>query len=462
MASARNPFNPRTVLIVLLVGSAAFLLFLYAIGQGWDGSDEQQGEAHAAAQGLQGYSAFVNLADALGYSTEISRDEGKLDDTNLLVLTPTAMSDGEALTELIQRRRWAGPTIMILPKWYAGRAQALPGEDDPPNGWVRLYGRFGPNWLDEFETVDIALYGLENDAVDVPGFLPDDEDAEEEPAPRFTGMGASGRLPAQPSQWMESDDLRALVSDGEGRMLAGYQTGADTYPSLEDAALPVERDPAAPPVIVIPPEDDYYDEYSDYNYSLVIVSEPDLFNNYGMADEARARTAMAIVEATLDGEDMPIVFDLTVPGYGQAQNLLTLAFSPPFLAATLCLLLAGALIAWRAFRRYGPPALPAGHGAALGKTQLVTNGAALVERTRRYHLLGAPYAALMGDRIARALGIRLRDPEERAQAIDAALIRRSQQKSYIDAANAMRHARTPRELLRAARALKDIERTVTR
>ena len=351
---------------------------------------------------------------------------------------------------------------MILPKWYAGRAQALPGEDDPPNGWVRLYGRFGPNWLDEFETVDIALYGLENDAVDVPGFLPDDEDAEEEPAPRFTGMGASGRLPAQPSQWMESDDLRALVSDGEGRMLAGYQTGADTYPSLEDAALPVERDPSAPPVIVIPPEDDYYDEYSDYNYPLVIVSEPDLFNNYGMADEARARTAMAIVEATLDGEDMPIVFDLTVPGYGQAQNLLTLAFSPPFLAATLCLLLAGALIAWRAFRRYGPPALPAGHGAALGKTQLVTNGAALVERTRRYHLLGAPYAALMGDRIARALGIRLRDPEERAQAIDAALIRRSQQKSYIDAANAMRHASTPRELLRAARALKDIERTVTR
>ncbi|ANU08794.1 hypothetical protein [Paraurantiacibacter namhicola] len=481
MARGGNPFTTRSILAMVLVGSAAFLLLLYAIARGWDGSDEQAGTAHAAADGLQGFSALVKLTEARGYDAELSRSESKFNDDALLVLTPEAFSDGERLTQIIEDRRWRGPTIVILPKWYAFRASGLPGQDDPPNGWVRLYGQMGPGWLEEFETARIELYGRSPDEEDTQRALivrqtedAMDEEEESEPAPPgYSGFGMAGTLPQYPAQWMNSADLVPVIADDEGRMLVGYSTdseneGLDAFALAASAEAARETEPedragetaTAPPDIVVTTDEYYYDDDEAF-YPVVIVAEPDLLNNYGLADEDRARAAMALIDATVDGADIPIVFDMVVPGYGQADNLLTMAFTPPFLAATLCLLLAALVIGWRAFRRYGPPML-AGDATTLGKSQLVGNGAALLERTRRFHLLGDPYANLMGARIARALGIRTAQPEARAQAIETALARRAPGMSFIEAANFMRSADNPRELLRGARALKDIERTIRR
>src|SRR5690606_34728896 len=134
-------------------------------------------------------------------------------------------------------------------------------------------------------------------------------------------------------------------------------------------------------------------------WGVVVVAEPDLMNNYGLADSRRAELAYALVDAAREGQDIPVVFDLTLPGLGQSENLLTLAFRPPFLAATLSLLFAALVIAWRALRRFGPARAEA-HARTMGKRQLAHNGAALVERARRLHLLGPPYAALAIGRIA--------------------------------------------------------------
>lgn len=58
----------------------------------------------------------------------------------------------------------------------------------------------------------------------------------------------------------------------------------------------------------------------------------------------RAQLAEKIILATMDDYDMTITFDLTLNGLGESKNLLTLAFEPPFLAATLCLLFAALVI----------------------------------------------------------------------------------------------------------------------
>src|SRR5690606_32166882 len=154
-------------------------------------------------------------------------------------------------------------------------------------------------------------------------------------------------------------------------------------------------------------------------------------------------------------------FDLTLAGLGHSDNLLTLAFQPPFLAATFCLLLAALLIAWRALRRFGPPIAEA-PALAMGKRQLARNGAALVERARRLHLLGPPYAALVPGRMADALGIHEPDPLAREEAVARALAARNIAPDFAARAAALRDARKAHELLRAAGALRTIERMLAR
>ncbi len=420
MSRAHNPFRPGMVLAVLAIGVLAFLLMLYALGQGWDGSDDRNGGSHAAANGLNGFAGLATMLEDTGYDVEISRSRGSYDTYGLLVLTPPMFGDGEDLAEIIIDRRENdyGPTMVILPKWTAF---PIPAQLDveAEEGWVFLTNARSPAWFEGLEFAE----GSELELGETKG---------------WNGIGMSGTLPeaesVQALTTQPNEELRAHVLDSEGHLLVGD--------------LPDSYDPA---------------DYDYAPYPTTIVFEPDLMNNYGLADEDRARLAFLLIENATEGDvNMPIVFDLTLPGLGASENLLTLAFSPPFLAATLCLLLAALVIAWRGFRRFGPPVaeVPA---MAQGKRQLARNGASLVERVKRFHLLADPYAALMSRRIGDALGIREPHPEARATAIDSALERRGiEGPGFTQRANELRGASRPRDILRAAGALKSIERTLKR
>lgn len=422
MSRVANPFNPRVVLGILAVGGAAFLLFLYAIGAGWTG--KREAGAHAAGNGLDGFSAFTALLERRGYDVSLSRSATSFDEEVLLILTPPFLTDGEELWEIVQNRRYSGPTVIVLPKWFS---LEIPDDADveAEDGWVVLFEATEPQWIAAFEGFDEAETELGESKV-------------------FTGLGRSGALP-QPEKVMAIDgiELLPLVEDEGGRALAAYWDDGGYYPVLAEAAGVVADE-----------------ENEDGSiWPVVIVAEPDLLNNYGMADRARAGLASNLIETTLEDYDMPVVFDLTLPGLGQSENLLTLAFSPPFLAATLCLLLAALVIGWRAFLRFGPP-LAGAPALAKGKTELATNGATLIERARRVHLLGQPYAALVSARLGRKLGVRQRDPDQREQAIERLLGNRGiEPAAFRRALSDLRQARNPRDLLRAAGALSRIERT---
>ena len=428
MSRAASPFNPRTILAVLVVGAGAFLLFLYAIGAGWDGDRDQNAGAHAAANGLNGFAGVVRLLEDQGHEVSLSRNEARLDEENLLILTPQHGADGETISGIIEARRYVGPTLLILPKWPAISAEGIPGIE-AREGWVILGSAVAPEWLEPIP--ELA-----------------EEELEIGESKQWKGLGLSGAMP-------ESDDVMAftggllmpLVSDDHGHVLAGYLADVGHYPVLAQAA-------GVPP---LDPEDSETD--SDL-WPVIVVAEPDLMNNYGLADRSRAEAAHAIVDAAIEDYNLPVVFDLTAAGLSRSENLLTLAFEPPFLAATLCLILAALVIAWRAFRRFGPPVaeVPA---MAMGKRQLARNGGGLVARARRLHLLGPPYAALVAARLAEALGIREADPQAREAAIGRVLAGRGLAADYVERADALRRARRPAELLRAAGALRSIERTVT-
>jgi hypothetical protein len=415
------------VLGLLLFGAAAFVAMLWFIGSGRTDSGANNGAAHAASSGLTGYSALAGMLRRQGYAVHLSRTRGALDKESLLILTPPQWADGEEIAEIIENRRYVGATILVLPKWNALRVpRTVPGSKQ---GWVALAGAAGPGFLEDFDD-DLEM---ESAIADLKGG-----------GAGWAGLGARGSLPdAGVVQALAQASAIAMVEDGKGRTLAGYLDDGGCYPVLDEAVG-----------VTSPPDD----ECDPDRWNLTVVAEPDLFDNYGMADRDRALLASRIIELAREKQDVPIVFDLTLNGLGKTQNLLTLAFTPPFLAATLCLLLAMVVVAWRAFRRFGPP-LAEARAIAFGKRRLVANSAGFIQRARRLHLLAEPYAALVGRRLAQTLGVRAPDP----LAIDAALARRlDDPPSYAERSAALRKARGASNILRAAHDLKSIERKLTR
>jgi len=288
---------------------------------------------------------------------------------------------------------------------------------------VRLVGATGDGEIDiAGQTIEIAV------------------DADRESAARWQGLGRAGTMPSENTLATvnsESADgiIAPLVTDARGDILAGYLADDGSY---LDGDLYLDPDAGDGTPL----------------FGVMLVADPDLVNNWGLADPARAAAALELVSIARQQTDMPVRFDLTLNGLGGSRNLLTLAFEPPFLAATLTLLLALAIAMWRAFNRFGPALRPV-PAIAPGKSQLVANGAQVIGRSGRWHLLRDPYANLVGTRAARRLGLR----ETPGQSAEAALHERGEH-DLANAIIALRNARGRTETLRAARALRASERTI--
>jgi hypothetical protein len=197
-------------------------------------------------------------------------------------------------------------------------------------------------------------------------------------------------------------------------------------------------------------------------YPLVLVFEPDLLDNYGMANRANAELALALARALVPAGERSVTFDLTLNGLALPDNLLRLALTPPWLGATMALMLVAVALAWRAFVRFGPARAEA-RDIALGKAVLVDHAGALVVRSRRWHLLGGPYAALVRERIVRGLALpHGLDAVASDAAIDRALLARGAEAGFAENARALETAGREDRVLAAARALEEQARVLTR
>ncbi|MDP3674088.1 MAG: DUF4350 domain-containing protein [Novosphingobium sp.] len=401
--SAASTFSPRAALGLVGIGALAFIALLYAIGAGLTGGGNNGG-AHGLSKGLTGYAGLAAMLESTGSTVVRSRNPAALDDPGLLVLTPPHDADGEELAEIVGARRTIGPTLVVLPKWVEIPAQG----PEARTGWVALAGTRRARWVGSLgEGLDVEL----------------------------------GQKTAQ-TLAIAKEAAIPLIRDDDARAQVAYLNDDGSYPELDDWS-----GWAAP------------DEPDEDLFPVVIVAEPDLLSNRGMADKAAALAALDLVRAAKEGADGPVTFDVTLNGLDRARNLLTLAFTPPFLAATLALLLAALAIAWRGFIRFGPPRV-AGRTVAYGKTALVENSAGLIRRAGRIRLLGAPYAALVAQRTLRALGL---PAGAELSAIDAAQARRGLTGGKFSAeAAALAAARKPADLVRHAAALQTIKKGLSR
>lgn len=399
------PFSPLSALALAVAGMGLLVAMLWMIGAGVAAGDINDGGAHGAGRGLNGYGALYRLLERTGHDTDYARDENGLRQKGLLILTPPQWADGGDIERAVTIHRAYGPVLVITPKWLASDASTdQPGVE---RGWVRLGDVKAPEWEGFLDDVTVGIGPATSPVRDA--------------------HGARATLP-YPAKVMSGAGKRLLpsVEDGRGRILAA------TY-----------EDP-------------------DQNALLALIFEPDLANNAGFSHRENAEITLRLIDDLLPVDQKRVIFDLTFNGLGRQSNLLTLAFTPPYLAATLALILAGVAVLWRAYARFGPPLAPV-RDIAFGKRALAENSAGLIRRARRFHLLPGPYADGARLRIAAALGL---PPHGDRMALDTAIERalaaRAPDLSYRQAAANLRAARRPSDILRAARALHAIERILTR
>jgi len=407
MSGTSNPaaFGARGTFVMIAAGFVAFIALLAWIGAGTP--EGNNGGAHGLGKGIAGYAALATMLAQDGQQVGYNRVPTQSGGNELLVLTPLPKAEAKDLNKLVQMRRaGVGPTIVVTPKWETEPLVTDPrapksawtrlfGAPPAPKGWTTIVGASLPRWQGFLDHLGVTLGDSKSapahgwhSADGATGPLPDDQIV-------LSGGGSDdGGAPLVP-----------LVRSGDGRILAGYFADGGSYPALE-AMAGIENSADH--------SNDTGDAQAD-RQPLVMVFEPDLLNNRGLADPATARAARRLVLAAA-GRGVPrVVFDLSLAGLGAPKNLMTLAFSPPFLAATICVILAMAGVMWRGFARFGPaqagdPGLPA------GKVALVGGGAELLLRARRYHLIAGPYVDATRDRLALALGLPRRRPNAETDA----------------------------------------------
>jgi hypothetical protein len=343
-------FSPKVVLALIAAAVFAAAAFLMLNAYAPQLRMQSGGGAHAQSRSAIGYEGVIRLLQTMGEPVAISPSSaGRANFPGLMVLTPQAFRRLGRLQTMYDR-------LIVLPKWAT--------TPDPKH----------PGWeanavaIPEFASAGVLPEPL---SVAVSRRAPEAGG----PPKLFSDLSVwpEQGLPAGPVrqfQTMTGGRLKALVRDENGGMVLGVADGG----------------------------------------SLYVLSDPDLLNTQGISDRRTARIAASILLA-LKTDNQPIAFDVSVTEGGGQKNLLRLAIEPPFLAATLCLVVVAALIGLQAWFRFGPPQR-AGRAVALGKTALVETGAGMVRLAKREPRMARRYVQLCRQRAAAALGAAHLEGEE--------------------------------------------------
>jgi hypothetical protein len=337
-ADSQGPFNPRTMLLVVGVGVAAFIAMLVLGAYAPDLRSGHNGGSHALSNAATGFSGLVRLAGDTGRNPSIIRSESDLTNEDLAVVTP---DHGWTDLSSILARRGPRATLIVLPKWDVG-------PDEKNTGWV-VVNRLLP-----------------------------------------TGDPERTLYPSNPFL------VRRTKGHGEALVNLDRTMPSDLH-FLAPAVVQTINGKGMQPLITTPSGAIVLAKVGSGN--LYVLSEPDLINNHGMGDIRQAKAALALLDYLNSTNADGVLFDVTANGLGRSRSPLRLAFDAPFLGVTLTIFAAMLLAGWQALVRFGPVRRRE-RAIAFGKAALVDNSAALIRKAGREAHLGGRYAELVRERAA--------------------------------------------------------------
>jgi len=416
-ARSEGPFRLLTVVIIFLIGLFGFAAATVMSGYAEDLEPKDRRGAHAQSQSAIGYGGLRDLARASGRDVSVSR-KIELEWTQSIDVRVFTLDAPFDLSKLSDYDLSTNPTLVVLPKWDVEPLRR--DSERPSDVWVQkparhdgLYdvgrigrsGRDAPHklWINRDEdktrftiTEGLGFNGIaiEVEALQYLGLPLADEDISLEDLSLEEAIEQIEELSeeAKPTEDSYVKNRREDMSvENQSRRLsaaAGKDDAVGYVPELIIDGHPV--------LFTL-------QEYGDAKYH--VLTEPDLLNTQGLSSPDRAELALTILDHVADHsgfEDAPIRFDLTLHGYGSNTNIIKTLTQPPFLAATLCLLAAMALVIWRGFVRFGDPREEV-TGLALGKRTLIENGARLIRLARRPTAISDDYVRLKERQLISAL-----------------------------------------------------------
>ncbi len=343
--SGGGGFDVRIIGGLIVAGIISGLAFVLLSAFGPDTTGERSGAAHAQSRSGISYSILTQLLDQ-SVPVEVVPGNQPFPGNGLVVLTPPFGMDGEALRERLDALSPSRTVLIILPKWMAA-----PSEER--RGW--------------------------------------------------TGNGSV--MPTQHAIWVPENgspvtvELNALdATRVGGRRISGYVGRSPV--SLRQSARPVGLvpNPAIRPVIV--ENGATLLGALTLRQNTYVLADADLLNNAGIVEAGRAAEAIELFSAL--GAAGGVNFDVGLNGIGGGRSLLRLAVTPPFVGMTLCLLVAGLMILWAGFQRFGPAWRDA-RTVALGKGVLLANASQLIVQTGRLPRFAERYALALRDSVATRL-----------------------------------------------------------
>lgn len=360
--------KPRTIMALVLIGIFSFAALMTLSGYAGDLRQKNNGQAHALSRSAIGFGGLVRLLGDMDYDVRMARTENVLyeDRSALRVFTMSRPFQADKMDDLDLE----SPTLIIMPKWNTA---------PKPNasGWVQKgYGQETFS-MDNHESDLKELAG----EVTFRGEISDDKSITYKVTSDLENVASQDGIKIDRLQTIDGSDLLTIYEVKNGPVLVKL-VGSPVY----------------------------------------ILSDPDFMNTMGIASRTRARFAVDMIETVIDdsgANSARVDFDLSLHGFGGQTNIVKVLTQPPFLAATLCLLAAGLLIAWQAFSRFGDP-LRVQRDYALGKFSLADNAARFIRIAGREPNMAKDYTALVRKQVVQKLNLQGR----RAQDISTILQRR--------------------------------------
>ena len=360
-----DSFSPQNVALLIAVGALAFAGAVYF---SVFGDSSRPNGANSFSRSAIGHKAFVNLLRAQDISVIVSRNNSasKARNESLLILAEPLPRFMETRGQLPRAER----TLVVLPKWH--------GRTHPENReWVRSVGLWPQG------TVEQILHAV----------LPD---------------AALARSTAA-VEWKKTS-LSALHIFRPGRLdndLLWNRIRSRADPDIQKPQL-ILSDRLTP--IVAGPDGILVGGMKAGDGWLYIVSDPDLLSNHGLG---RSDNAALIMDALtlFRADDSPVVFDETTHGFKSNPNLWRTIFELPFVAATVLVFAAIAVLLWSATSRFGAP-FEIKRGEGKGESGLIENAVDLLHQTGRGGDIARRYPEVVLRQVSQRLHVPRRLPDQ--------------------------------------------------
>lgn len=390
-----SPFRKRTVLLLIVAGLVLTLGFLLVNAYG-DRIERQRGNTPSpTSRFATGFKGLSELVEKSGGSVSLSGDATDRPQQGLMILTPNLRTKpDELMAALSDAADETAPVLIVLPKWTTR----------PQKRQTRREERTGAIPPPALARMLAPLAKVEV------------RQAEKVQLRYPTSLNLRPFRTPDTVQSIDGETIYPLITASDGNAVLAEVPGKHVY----------------------------------------ILADPDLLNNFSLAERQNAFAAIALLAALDPDNPGTIVFDTMLPYGPGGRNLAQLMFEPPFLGVTLALLAAALLAGIATWARFGPPRREP-RAVAFGKRALIENIVSLARRAQRVREGGGAYADSVRDWAARRLAL----PRTlQGEALDAHLDALPTRTPYAATIDRVRNAKTEAELLHAAQKLDDWRKEV--